>query len=102
MAEKKKLAKAEEVEVNENATVAQELTITEKLENARERIEASGAASDAVREEQKKVLKESEKTAKQRSQEAKKEQLEREKNAKAVAERKLAEFSYAENYRKSS
>lgn len=100
MAEKKKLAKAEEVEVNENATVAQELTITEKLENARERIEASGAASDAVREEQKKVLKESEKTAKQRSQEAKKEQLEREKNAKAVAERKLAEFSYAENYRK--
>ena len=91
---------AELATVNEQEVQAEELTHEQKLSMASEKVVR--AREDSLRriEERVKSLEESELEAKQRSEEMKKSRAEAEKQAKLVVERKLAEFSYAENYRK--
>lgn len=104
MARKKNVPAAQEnaelATVNEQEVQAEELTHEQKLSMASEKVVR--AREDSLRriEERVKSLEESELEAKQRSEEMKKSRAEAEKQAKLVVERKLAEFSYAENYRK--
>ncbi len=77
-----------------------ELTLEEKLALASERVAlaSDGATERLLEHEKKQQAAQSE--AKRRDDEMKKSRLDAEKEAKNVVERKLMEFSYAENYRK--
>ena len=85
--------------VNEQQT-KEELTHAQKLAMASERVAQARENSLRRLEEHAKGLEASDAEARQRSEEMKKARIEAEKQAKGVVERKLAEFSYAENYRK--
>lgn len=104
MARKNNIPEAQEMPkeiaaVNEQQT-QEELTHEQKLAMASDRV--ARAREDSLRrlEEHARSLEASDAEAKQRSEEMKKARIEAEKQAKNVVERKLAEFSYAENYRK--
>ncbi len=94
MANKKKV-ETESVEVQTEV-----LDISAKLNAAQELMSKLDEASKAKKEEQAKQRKQASAEAKKRDAETQKQRQDAERQAKVVAERKLAEFSYAENYRK--
>ena len=76
------------------------VSLAEKLNQAAERMTRVTSGNQDKKAEQARLLKEAEADAARRREEAVLARREAEKQAKTVADRKLAEYTYAENYRK--
>ena len=96
MADKKNISINAENEAQETSAVS----LTDKLNQAAERMTRVTSGNQDKKAEQARLLKEAEAEAARRRKEADAARKEAEKQAKTVADRKLAEYAYAENYRK--
>ena len=96
MADKKNLS----IDAENEAQGTSAVSLADKLNQAAERMTRVSSVSQDKKAEQARLLKEAEADAARRRKEADAARKEAEKQAKTVADRKLAEYTYAENYRK--
>ena len=96
MADKKKIP----INADSEVKAADAVSLTDRLNLAAERMASVSSEAQEKRAEQARLLKNAEADAARRREEATAARLEAEKQAKTVADRKLMEYSYAENYRK--
>ena len=96
MADKKKIP----INADSEVKAADAVSLTDRLNLAAERMASVSSEAQEKRAEQARLLKNAEAEAARRREEATAARLEAEKQAKTVADRKLMEYSYAENYRK--
>ena len=96
MADKKSVS----INAENEAQNAPAVSLEDKLNLAAERMTRVTSGNQDKKAEQARLLKEAEEDAARRRKEADAARKEAEKQAKTVADRKLAEYTYAENYRK--
>ena len=91
---------ADQNKAPESVNEPKEVTLSDKLDEARELINKVKAETKVARDMREKEATNSQKAAKREAEEAEKKRMESEKAAKALAEQRLAYLDYAENYRK--